>query len=515
MKYCILSIFAVTAYLVPAQTQLGARFVANCNNEDFESSSPSGIITNSSSISGWNIFKLSYSVSNCAALTSTAVTKLNPTASRIYTVNGLVDSIIGSGYPIYSVFGSGSPNGGTTYNPEISDMLGNSFLKLGTAAYLPTNNHHSIEKTINVTTANCLFRFAYISVVEKGSICCSSPAVQVRFYNTSQGGVILPCPVYSVSAPTQFCANPNTPPLIASATATETFYHKWQIEAVDLSPYIGNVITFKMTASYCSNSGCPKYSYAYLDAQCGPMEILVNGTPFPAHTNSVNISACGVTNATVVAPPDFSSYQWSGPSGFTSTLSTITTSLAGTYTLNINTSGTCTTLTKYVNINLFPAPNLSLTTTNTLLCKGNSATLTATGLNTYTWNTQSGPSIYTVNPTNTTTYNVTGHDNNGCFASATIIQSVSPCTGISTISSLSPNIKIYPNPNDGSFNLFIDEVGSSASLCLINVLGQTVFCQNIRAGINNIEANAVTSGLYYCTIRVSDKSVTTVKLQIQ
>lgn len=515
MKHLILSILAVTSYLVPAQTQVGERVIANCNNEDFESGSSSGIITNSNAISGWNIFKLSYSVTNCAALTSTAVTKSNPVASKIYTVNALVDSIIGTGYPIYSVFGNGPSNSGTTFNPEISTMFGNSFFKLGTAAYVPTNNHHSIEKTINVTSSNCLFRFAYISVVAKGSICCSSPAVQIRFYNTTQGGVILPCPVYSVSAPTQFCTNPNTPPLLASATATETFYHKWKIEAIDLSPYIGNNVTFKMTASYCSNASCPKYSYAYLDAQCGPMEILVNGTPFPAHTNTVNISACGVTNATIVAPPDFSSYQWTGPSGFTSTMSTITTSLAGTYTLNIDASGTCSAFTKYVNISLFPAPNLSLSTTNTLICKGNAATLTATGLNTYTWNSQSGPSIYTVNPANTTTYNVSGHDNNGCYASGTIIQSVSPCAGISNYSSSSDNIKIYPNPNDGSFNVFIDEVVSSASLCLINVLGQTVFCQNIRSGNNYIEAKEVSSGLYYCAIIVSDKLMTTVKLQIQ
>ncbi len=487
--------------------------VSVCNNEDFEIGQ-AGTVTSTAAVSGWNTFKLTFPNNpfpfNCMALTSTAVTRANPVSAELFTTNGFIDTIIGSGYPIYSVFGSGASNGGELYNPTIPTMYGNSFFRIGDASGAGYN-HHSIEKTFSVTAANSLFRFAYISVLKAGTNCCEAPSVQVRFFNASQGNTLLACPIYSINAPNLGCSNPNNVPMTVSTGtflgALDAYYHKWRIEAIDLSPYIGSNITFKMAVTYCA-AGCAKYGYAYLDAQCGPMEILVNGTPFPANTNSVNFTSCGITTATVVAPPNFSNYQWTGPNGFTSTLSTITTSASGVYTLNILASNTCSTLTKYVSVNLYPTPTPTIVSTKTVSCVGSLVKLTASGLTTYTWNPETkNTTTINVTPTVTTTYTVSGSNVNGCFGTSAYTQSVVVCTGIENQLNQNQDIIVYPNPNNGEFTLRIDNKFNVAKILIHNPLGQLVYNSQIIQSETQIKTKNLPSGIYAYTIIIDNQVI--------
>jgi hypothetical protein len=491
---CILSLLCLSQSTMLAQ--------ALCNNEDFESSPTTGQITSSTSVNGWTVYKMNTPSApgfpnNCVAFTSTSVPKLNPTACEIYTVNNHIDTIIGMGYPIYSVFGSGPPNAGSS--PGINALYGSRFIRVGGPN--PTSlNHHSIEKTISVSSSNCLFRFAYIPVIKKGvSACCDLSSVRIGFFNASNN-VFLSCPAFSISAPNPACFNPDNSDLLATPTTTDVYYHPWKIVAVDLSPYIGSNITFKLSTFFCS-TGCLKFAYAYLDAQCGPMEILVNGAPFPAHTNSVTFSSCSVQQATVIAPPDFSTYQWTGPNNFTSTLSSITTSASGVYTLNITAAGTCSTITKYVNINLYPAANPSVVSTNTLLCKGKPVSIIASGLSTYSWTGLpiNGATI-TVAPANTTTYTVSGVNAFGCQGSASITQSVISCVGID--SPHAPSVwMLFPNPTHEEFTLRLQRQLPDASIVIRDVLGREIETRQLKEGDNNIRLVKINPGVYHYQIK--------------
>ena len=505
-----------------AQSPGGEKIIqAICNNEDFEFG-PGGAITSTSGISGWNTYKvvlqMSPSISNCSIFNPTGVTFTTPVAASHYTANGFIDTLLGPNYLVYSVFGSGPSNGGEVFNPGIPAMRGNSFFRIGDASGLAFN-HHAIEKTISVTPANALFRFAYLSVLKVGTTCCDAPSVQIRFFNTSQGNALLPCPVYSINAPSPSCFNTTTPPMIASSNtsipALNTYYHKWKIEAVDLTPYIGSNVTFKMAVTYCS-SGCSKYGYSYLDAQCGPMEIFVNGNAFPAHTNSVTFNSCAAQSSTVVAPPDFSSYQWTGPSGFSSTLSTITTSASGVYTLNILASGTCSTITKYVNINLYPAATLSVTSSNTLICKGKQAKLTASGLTSYTWSPGASSNFsINVTPTVTTTYTVSGYNANGCFATASVTQSVAVCASIDPLTAENNSVGIYPNPNNGEFTLLLDKPFNKGLIQVKNALGQIVYTQELKQLQTKLFVKNLPRGIYYFSVILDTNFVGTGKFLLE
>jgi hypothetical protein len=478
-----------------------------CNNEDFENGT-AGAITTSNAVQGWSIFKLNYSTTtfpnttNCTALTSTAVTRSNPVSVSLF-MNTIIDSIIGPTYPVYSVFGPGTSNGGEAFNPGITVMKGNKFLRLSFKNDVPYTRQ-SVEKSIVVTPSNALFRLAYMPVMQQGQSCCDAPSFQVKFFNVTGGNTLIACPSFSLNAPSAQCPNPLAVGM-ASTTGASTFdvyyYQKWKVLAVDLSPYIGSTIDCKIATAFCLN-GCSKFAYAYLDAQCSPMEIYVNNTAFPAHTNSVTFNGCGVQSATVVAPPDFSSYQWSGPGGFTSTLSTITTSAAGVYTLNILTSGTCSVITKFVNIKLFPAPTVSISTSKTVACKGDAVKLIASGMNSYTWNVPGNTATVVVTPSTTITYSVSGFDSNGCLGVASITQSVDPCFGISE-NGLAEHFQIYPNPNDGHFIISLN-TGARAKLTLTSLSGQVILKQDLYEGENKIQSSKLQRGFYFYQVEAGE-----------
>jgi hypothetical protein len=72
-------------------------------------------------------------------------------------------------------------------------------------------------------------------------------------------------------------------------------------------------------------------------------------------------------------------------------------------------------------------------------------------------------------------------------------------TGIEAINE-SSSTKIFPNPNNGSFKLQIDNEISEGELILYNSIGQKVHEQKILQGINDINTNGISEGLYHYTL---------------
>ncbi len=492
---------------------------AVCDNEDFENSA-SGAVTVSTGVQGWLVYRLSYMQpfsSNCESLTSPFTSTSSPANSEVLSApGGYIDTLIGNSYPIYSVFGSGTANSGGLYNPEFPDMKGEKFLRLNRGSS-SANQYEVLQKTINVTQSNALLRLAYLPVLQTGGACCQAPSLQIKFYASSSSTVPLACPAYSIAIPqnTFTVCSDTTGTAALTSTYFPGYYHKWRILAADLSPYIGTDIICRIGAFYCGNSGCPKFSYAYIDAQCSPMEIFVNGVPFPAHTNSVTVKNCGVASATVVAPPDFSAYQWNGPAGFSSTLSTISTSVAGVYTLDIIAAGTCSTITKYVNIQMFPLPTVSIVNSPTLICRNTQqqATITASGISTYTWNVPGNSATITVSPLNNTTYSVSGVDTNGCPGSASLVQFVVICPGIHSFAGNNV-ISVYPNPVNHEF--IIQLTGTkNAGLVLKNALGASVLRQELVDGENLVPVQHLPKGIYSYIITVNAEQQYTGKILLE
>lgn len=83
------------------------------------------------------------------------------------------------------------------------------------------------------------------------------------------------------------------------------------------------------------------------------------------------------------------------------------------------------------------APNLSISSSHTTLCTGQTATLTATGAVTYSWSTSQTGASFTVSPVMTTTYYVLGTDASNCSIAVSYTLPVLPGPTVSASSAKS------------------------------------------------------------------------------
>ena len=125
------------------------------------------------------------------------------------------------------------------------------------------------------------------------------------------------------------------------------------------------------------------------------------------------------------------SYSWINEG--TNAAITISPSITNTYTVTgTNTTGCINTASKTVAVN--PLPIISINPTDNsgtinndaIICVGSSATLTASGALTYSWNSAETIAAITKSPATTTLYTVTGTDANGCVATQNATVTVNP-----------------------------------------------------------------------------------------
>jgi len=157
--------------------------------------------------------------------------------------------------------------------------------------------------------------------------------------------------------------------------------------------------------------------------------VVVNANPTPNAGNSGPICAGYSLDLTSGGG---TSYSWSGPNSFSNatqnpSITGATTLAAGTYTVTITGTGSCTTTAQTsVVVNL--KPTIVITPPAVQICNGSDTTLTASGATTYTWTPTSGISpttgaTTTAGPTATTTYTAHGTAN-GCTDSTQVVVTV-------------------------------------------------------------------------------------------
>jgi hypothetical protein len=100
--------------------------------------------------------------------------------------------------------------------------------------------------------------------------------------------------------------------------------------------------------------------------------------------------------------------------------------------------------------------------------------------------------------------------------SSAFILKMSPCcAGINELANNTRNILPYPNPNNGVFNLNIEDDIEGGELVLFNTLGQIVYEQKIIKGFNQINTSALAKGIYNCRLTGSQQKLEIGKLVIE
>lgn len=221
--------------------------------------------------------------------------------------------------------------------------------------------------------------------------------------------------------------------------------------------------------------------------------ITVNSLP----TISVNSGFICAGQSFTLIPTGADSYTYSNGSDVVNPTVDATYTVTGTNTL----TACAATIESTVTVNALPT--IMAMTSNTLLCAGETATLTVTGSATsYTWSNNENTTDIVVNPTITITYMVDGTDANGCVNSTTILQDVNACTGIVSISGNTTSINVYPNPNNG---LFTVDLNTTSQVSITNTLGQVILTETMSAGKQNLNIQNQSTGIYFVKVIQQDK----------
>jgi hypothetical protein len=222
--------------------------------------------------------------------------------------------------------------------------------------------------------------------------------------------------------------------------------------------------------------------------------VTVNALP----TISVNSGAICAGQSFTIVPTGAVTFTYSNGSSIATPTANSTYSVSGT-----DANGCASNVDAVSSVTVNSLPTVLAVTNNTLLCTGETATLTASGTATsYTWSTTDNTTAIAVTPTVQTTYTVNGTDANGCVNSTTVTQDVSLCTGIVTLSNSNVSINVYPNPNNG---LFILELTTVAKVTVTNALGQVVIAETFEVGKHSLDIHNEATGVYFVKVIENNK----------
>ncbi|MBL7930747.1 MAG: T9SS type A sorting domain-containing protein [Bacteroidia bacterium] len=240
-----------------------------------------------------------------------------------------------------------------------------------------------------------------------------------------------------------------------------------------------------------------------------------------------NASVCSgqtvTLNASVINPASGStnSYTWypGGLNPIVGPAIQITPSLSTIYTIsaksvtngNVSCVGSAT-----VPVTIYNNPTISVVPSKTFICRGEQFTLIANGALTYTWNNGAfaGNTLTIVhNQIGTYPYTVTGTSAEGCVADKVYYVKIIHCHlpgGIEEFDQNNNSIVVYPNPNNGEFNIISNK---DMTLKLTNRLGQIVREIEVKAYIEQkIHIEDLVKGIYFIS---SSNTRTRQKIVIQ
>jgi hypothetical protein len=143
---------------------------------------------------------------------------------------------------------------------------------------------------------------------------------------------------------------------------------------------------------------------------------------------------------------------------------------------------------------------LVTSTSSSLICSSETASLSVNGASTYTWSTGENSFQIVVTPSITTNYTVNATTSSGCVLSSILTQSVDACIGIKEYQQ--SKLRIYPNPVSCTLNILVSSKAiENSQLEIINYLGQTFLKTDYT---NTIDVSKLKQGIYTLKIITKD-----------
>ncbi len=392
---------------------------------------------------------------------------VSPNSNTTYTVGGTdvngckqsaAITLTVQSLPLVSIVSS-------TFNPVCPGFTTSLFANGPVSTYTWSNgsNTSSISVTPSVNTI--------YSVSATGTNNCINTAT----YAVSMA----PVPVILVSGSTSYCEGDST-----TITASGANSYTWITGENTPSINVNSMTSLTYTVGGQNAWGC-----------VGTNTVNIIVKPKPVITISGNTYICDGTSTTLTAN-GAATYTWS--TGLVNQSIILTPSLSTAYTVTGTGANGCIGI-KPFTIFLSSPPTVSITSSDSIICAGESVTLTAVGNGSvYIWNTLDTGNVLVVTPTVSTTYSVFSA-NSGCLGTYTITQNVSLCNGLEE--NYEEKFKLWPNPNNGQFYISKFENNIGKDVLVYNSIGQLIQQVKIENAIQHINISAFANGFYFVIIK--------------
>ncbi len=293
-----------------------------------------------------------------------------------------------------------------------------------------------------------------------------------------------PLPVVTATASqATVCAGQSTT-LTATGGGTYQWSNGMSGSSVSVSPASTNTYTVTVTSNGCTATA--------------NITVTVNPVPVPTATASP-ATICAGQASTLVATGG-GTYQWStGQSGASISVMPLNTT---TYTVTVTNNGCTETASLDLVVNPLPVP--VATATPGVLCAGASATLNASGGNTYLWSTGQTGSSVTVTPAATTTYAVTA-TSNGCSANTTVnvVVNSTSATAVADLSTICPGLST--NITAGGGGSYLWSTGETSAVISVSPSQATTYTVTVtNNGCTDVASvNVMVSSVLIPTVSAS------------
>ena len=215
---------------------------------------------------------------------------------------------------------------------------------------------------------------------------------------------------------------------------------------------------------------------------------------------------CKGSVATLSTSGAATTYTWSN--NLTAPSITVSPLVNSTYYVT-GITGNCST-TQSIGLIVNPIPAVGASASKITICRFEPGNLTASGASSYSWSTGATTASIVVSPTVTTTYTLTGTDNNGCSKTVNVTQYVNACTGIAQIANVDELLSIYPNPSNGNFTI---KAQTALAISIVNETGQLVKHLGVDENSNAVTISNLASGIYVVIIE-KDGNLATKKIVV-
>jgi hypothetical protein len=270
--------------------------------------------------------------------------------------------------------------------------------------------------------------------------------------------------------------------LLATGNALQSY--TWSTASNASSLVVTPTTTTVYSVTTLNSDGC---------AAADVKTVVVHPNPVPTIISDSTVCA-GDTIYLAANPNTQVTFLWS--TGSTAPGITVSPQLTTVFQLTMTTIQGCSAIASKT-ISVIAGPVVNITPLTPTVCPGQLIGLFAfgSGVTGISWSTGQTSALIYVTPSVTTTYTATAVNANGCMGTASRQVKVLECVSVTELAAAIPQIRIYPNPANGTFRIATNSQGCGKITDLYGGLVKT-FCFEGYA-LHELESPPVAPGVYF------------------